>query len=709
MRFVDRLCSLIRPLLLAMGLLVVLAPSVMAAAYGLTSQIDDQAGVLGSDHSAIQAALNDLQDSHQVRLWLLVVNSTYSDTPENVAQAEFSANYLGTGNMVLVVAINDRAWGYWDEATGLPNATVDDLLNGTLKTPFEAADYSGGLAAFATALDQRLGASPISVTAAPANNGGTGAGAGTATGSNDSGLTNLAWALIAVIVLCAGLVLLLLGFQRWRSNRLGAAERDRQSGALAQQANKLLVDTDDAIHDATQEIGFAEAEFDESDVKPYRDAVAAAQDELKAAFAIRQQLDDATPEDQPTRVKMYGAIIAHCQSASAMLDEQSKRVAGLRDLEKSAPDTLAALPKAIEALKGRLPAVKYSLTTLSGYAPSSWAAVKGNPEEADKRGHFAETQLAAGKAALAATPADLAAASRSARAAQEAIAQANQLLDAVVQLAAALDQAHGQLKTELAAADADLAAAKAAATSGGGSPAAGQSAAALDKAEALLTSARPGAGEKSGDPIAALKAIQAAHAAIDEVLSEYRETAAQQARAGAAYQSAHQSAAISIQQASAYVATRPDGIGAQARTRLAGAQDHLTKAEALAATDLDAATREATTSHQMADEARSLAQMDFTGFDQRGGTGGYRPTPPGYGGSMGAGIGASIGGAILGGIIGGMMSGGMRHGGGFGGTPWGSGGGWTGGGGGFGGFGGHIGGQGGGGSWGGGHGGSGTW
>ena len=83
------------------------------------------------------------------------------------------------------------------------------------------------------------------------------------------------------------------------------------------------------------------------------------------ALATRQQLDDATPEDQPTRVKMLGAIIAHCQSASAMLDEQSKRIAGLRDLEKSAPDTLAALPKAIEALKGRLPAVKSALTTLN--------------------------------------------------------------------------------------------------------------------------------------------------------------------------------------------------------------------------------------------------------------------------------------------------------------------------------------------------------
>ncbi|HEX7492517.1 MAG TPA: hypothetical protein VF337_12520, partial [Candidatus Limnocylindrales bacterium] len=301
-------------------------------------------------------------------------------------------------------------------------------------------------------------------------------------------------------------------------------------------------------------------------------------------------------------------------------------------------------------------------------------------------------------------------------AAQEAVAKAGQLLDAVEQMATALDQARSRLKDESADTDADMAAAKAAAQTAPEGPGRTGWLASLADAEAQLK----GAGT-AADPIAALKAVQAAHAVADQILSGIRDAQAQQARAGSAYQTAHQFAAASIQQAASYVATRSDGVGAQARTRLSGAQQHLTKAEGLASTDLDSAAREATVAHQMADEARNLAQGDFAGFDQRGGRGGYRTPPAGYSAAGDSGLG--IGGAILGGIIGGMISGaGNRRGGGFGGSPWGSGGGWTGGGsgrpggsggsGGFGGFGGghgSSGGFGGGGGGGGGHGSSGGW
>jgi hypothetical protein len=212
-----------------------------------------------------------------------------------------------------------------------------------------------------------------------------------------------------------------------------------------------------------------------------------------------------------------------------------------------------------------------------------------------------------------------------------------------------------------------------------------------------MQSARNGATTAVPDPIAALKAVQAAHASADQVLVGIREAKAQQGRSAAAYLIAHQSAVATITQTQSFVATRRDGIGTQARTRLAEAGRHLAQAEALAATDLDGATSEATTAHQMADDARNLAQTDFNTYDRSGGPGpqvappGYGQTPgygsPGYGSSGGSGFGNGI----LGGIIGGMLSGGGgRRGGGFGGSRWGSGGGWTGGGssGGFGGFGG---------------------
>jgi len=706
MSIVARLRSGIRPVLLSGVLLALLAPAAAAAsAPHLAGQISDQTGVIGSGRAQVQSALDDLLSRENVQLWLVLIPTTDGATAQDLAQQTYQANGLGGNDMVLLIAVDDHRYGWWETtATGLPGPQVDSLLSSEMELGFRAGDYAGGIVQFVKSLGSAVDAArnPVSKPTA-AGQPATPTTVNT-TVIDTSGIVAALWLVVAVVAIGLGLFLVALWYRAWRRSRLSAEERDKKTGDLARQANKLLVDTDDALHDAVQEVGFAEAEFDEADVKPYSDAVAAAQAELKQAFAIRQQLDDSIPEDQPTKEKMYGEIIVHCQAASAGVDEQAKRIAALRDLEKTAPDVLAALPGAIDALQARLPAIQTATGTLSRYSPSSWASVKGNAEEADKRGHYAETQIASGNAALAATPPDRTAAARSARGAQEAVARANQLLDAVEKLAAALETAHDQLDAEIAAADADLAAAR---DAGGAAPATSGSASAADlgKAATLLKSARDQAGAARPDPIAALTAAQAAHAQADQALNGIREAAAQLARDQAAYDSSHASAAVSIEQARSFVASRRDGIGAQARTRLAEAERHLSQAESLAASDPEGATREDMTAHQMADDARGLAQANFNDYDRRGGSSG-----------AGGGGGADIGAAILGGIIGGMLSGGGRRGGGFGGTRWGSGGGWTGGGssgGGFGGFGG--GGHGGGGGWtgggggGGGHGGGGGW
>ena len=706
MRIVAPLRWAIRPVLLAGVLLALLAPAAAAAsAPHLAGQITDQTGVIGSGQGQVQGAIDDLLNRENVQLWLVLIPTTDGATAQDLAQQTFGSNGLGGNDMVLLIAVDDHRYGWWETtATGLPGTQVDGLLSSEMEPGFRAGDYAGGIVQFVKSLGSAIDAArnPISKPTA-AGQPTTPTTVNTAV-IDTSGIVAALWFTVAVLAIGLGLFVVALWYRAWRRSRLGAEERDKKTGDLARQANKLLVDTDDALHDAVQEVGFAEAEFDEADVKPFAAAVAAAQAELKQAFAIRQKLDDSIPEDQTTKENMYGEIIAHCQAATAGVDEQAKRIAALRDLEKTAPDVLAALPRAIETLQARLPAIQAATATLSSYAPSSWASVKGNTEEADKRGHFAETQIASGNGALAATPPDHILAARSARAAQEAVAQANQLLDAVEKLARDLDTAKGQLDGEIAAADSDLAAARTAAGATGAAPNS-TSAADLDKAAALLKDARQQAAAARPDPIAALKAAQAAHVEADRVLGGIREAAAQLARAQAAYGSSHQSAAASIDQARAFVSSRRDGIGTQARTRLAEAERHLAQAESLAAGDPDGATREAMTAHQIADDARALAQTNFNDYDRRGGVGG-----------AGGGGGADLGAAILGGIIGGILSGGGRRGGGFGGTPWGSGGGWTGGGssggGGVGGFGG---GHGGGGGWtgggggGGGHGGGGGW
>ena len=645
----------------------------------LTSQITDQAGVLGSGESSVQAALDNLLARDNVQVWLVTLQSGNGTSAPDLATEIYKANGFGGNDFVLLVAVNDHRYGFAeDTATGLSTSTVDSLMSSSMDSSFRAGDYSGGVVNFANALE-------TAIESKGGNTGGSTTG-GSTVNLDASGLATVVWTLIAIVVIGFGLIVGWLWFRGWRRSRLSAEERDKQTGDLARQANQLLVGTDDAVTEAQQELGFAQAEFTDADCAPFAAAIATAQAELKQAFTLRQQLDDSTPEDPPTRAKMLSQIIAHCQTAAAAINTEEQRIKTLRDLEKTAPDALAALPKTIDALKDRLPAIQAATKRLAAYPASSWSAVKGNAEEADKRGHFAETQVAAGNAALAATPPDHAAAARSARAAQEAVAKSNQLLDAVEQLADALDDAKGKLDDEASAAESDLKAAKAALDADPTSPGRSNWAGDITKAEALLKTARPGDGTTATDPIAALKAVQDAHAAADAVLSGIRDESSQMARNRAAFQVARASAAGSVGQATAFITSRSNGVGTAARTRLAEAQRHLATADSLAATDLATATTEAGVATNMANSAYTLASGDFVDFERGGTPGG---TPGGYGGGFGGG--AQIGGAILGGIIGGMLSGGARRGGGFGGTSWGSGGGWTGGGGGgFGGFGGGL-------------------
>jgi uncharacterized membrane protein YgcG len=702
-----------RAVLLAATFLLAVHPAVLAqGTLTLRSQITDETGVLRPGMSDVQSALDDLLNRENVQLWIEFISTTDGTSAPTLAQETFEANGLGGNDFLLLVAVDDHRYGWWETAdgdigtaTGLTASRIDAILSSDLEPDFRNGDYPGGVITFARALgDAVAGAgAPTSAptappayptTARPTVQPGSGGAGSEDSGSGGTGST-IVVTLLAIFLIGAGLVVAWLWFLSWRRGRASAEERDRHTGELARQANKLLVDTDDAVRNAQHELGFAQAEFDDADTKPFADAIADAQAKLQSAFAIRQQLDDAIPEDPPTKQRMYGDIITACQAANAAMGEQEQRIQALRDLEKNAPQALAALPDAVEKLQARLPEVKSALETLARYAPSAWTSVQGNAEEADKRGHFAERQIEQGKAALAAAPPDAKAAAHAVRAAQEAVAQANHLLDAVLEMASSLDDARGKLDQEMAAAEADLAAAK----SAGGSS---ESTVDLAKAEKLLSDAKAQAQASAPDPIAALKAAQQAHASVDAVLAAIRDAASAQARAQASFAAARAVAAGSIRQAEAFIGARSSGIGREARTRLAEAQRHLAQADAIKDTNLAGATIEAQRADNMATSAYNLASADFASYDTGSRYGGGRR---GGGGS----VGANLGGAILGGIIGGMLAGGRGGRGGFGGTPWGSGGGWTGGGG-FGGFGG--GGHGGGGGFGGGgggHGGGGGW
>jgi hypothetical protein len=471
--------------------------------------------------------------------------------------------------------------------------------------------------------------------------------------------------------------------QRQRQgDRRTAEERDRRTGELARDANQQLIKADDALRDADQELAFAEAQFGQAEVVPYREAIKAAGAEMKAAFALRQQLDDDTPEDPDTREKMLREVLQRAQHAQALLDEQRARIEQLRDLERTAPQILAELPTQLNQIEARIPDAEATLAGLTGYAESSWQSVKGNVPEARKRLDYARQQVETGRQAGAAG--DKSGAARSARAAQEALAEATRLIDAIGALAKSLREAQQRLDQEMTAASVDLRSARqAVARSGNGLHPR------LSEAEGVFQAAVRESGRSRPDYLAAYRLATQANSIADEILAGVQQAEQRSAKERARLDAALRQAESSYERAADFISSRRRGVGRAARTRLVEAESHLQQAQELAETDPTAALAEATRAYALAEEAYARASDDFDDYDSDGGGifggrrrgGGIFPFPI---------------------IVGGGGWGG-QGGGGFGGTPWGSGGGGGGwGGGGFGGGssgGGGFGGSGGGGRW----------
>jgi uncharacterized membrane protein YgcG len=655
--------------LIAATAALAVAPVALAASPPrLDGSVTDQVDVLGGEREAVEAALGDLLADHGVQFFVLFVDTTEDLTVTEFADETARLNSLGADDALLVVAIEDRTDAIWiadrlgDEIT---DAELDSVIAATLEPGLRDGDFAG--AAIATALALGDAAAPAPVTTP----GPTASATETPSGGGGGGI-DIDVGLILGLLLLAGGIVIVAG---WLLSRVGARrnaeERDRQTGKLAREANAMLIAIDERTRTADQEAGFVEAEFGEDEAKPFRTAIGEAREELRAAFGVRQKLDDAEPEEPPTRVAMLNEIVERCRRAGAALDRQAARIDELRNLERNAPTILAGLPAQVEVLEQRLPAAETTLADLGRYAEPAWSAVKGNVAEARKGLAGARAAVERGRAAVGKS--DPRTAAREIVTAQEGIGGATALLDAVEKLAASVREDEARLADELRAAATDLADARAAvppSPAGAASP----RTAALADAEASFRSASDAAAAVPLDPRAAYRLAASARRGSGDVLAAVRRDAAQQAQLAAALQASLASARADVDRAADFIATRRSGVGRRARTRLAEAERLLASAVGLRGSDPKAAMDQAREAERRAEEAYSLAAADFDGWNQGG------PSPTRGGG------GSDIAGAILGGIIGGILSGGGR-GGGWGGSPWGSsgpsgGGGWGGGGGG---------------------------
>ena len=643
------------------ALLLVAMAVVPVVAQTLSERVVDEAGVMSDSQVAeAESAITTLEDEDNVQLWVLYVDTTGGQEVTDFADGVAADNGLGGNDALLVVAIDDRRDALWigDLLTQVSNQELDLILADRVEPQLRDSEWGAAVAGAAEGLSGAL-AGDVGPDETP--------GQGETPAPADDGGSNFLFVLLAVAAIGVGGWILL---NRWRAGRAAEEddrEREQRLRGLSQRANTLLIETDELLRHNTQELGFVEAEFGKDAAEPFGVALAAAREELKNAFRIRQRLDDGVPEEPPQREQMLNQIVAHCDKAHELVDAQTKRFQELRDLERRAPEVLAEQERRVSEAITRLPAVEQVLAVLRADASGSSQAVQGNITEARKRLEIAGRAATDGLAAL--KGGDSGAAARAAKASQDALAQAAALLDAIEREGAALEEARGGLDAALASARADLEQARAAVAGATQADQQDELAAALQKVDAADAAMRG----TPRDLVLAYRLAREAESAAEQVVAKVREGEERRAKELAAVDAAIRAAELSADRAEEFIASRGHGIGRRARTSLSEADGALNRARMTRDKDPKAALADARRASELADAAYERARSDFDAAvnDGRGGTVviGGQPYPTGRQANWGN----DVGGAIIGGIIGSILSGGGR--------------GWGGGGGGFGGFG----------------------
>lgn len=606
----------------------------------VTDEITDRVDALGGRTDEVREALDRLAADTEYQLFVVFVDSFDDWDSGDWADETAVGSGLGDDDLLLAVAIGDRRY-----ATSVgDNALTDDQLSAVeagIEDELSANDWAG--AAIAGADGYR-----------DAARGGDGEPGGGGSGGSGGGFPWLPVGLGTAGVV--GLVALLrrrqpTGPVRGPDGLPLTGPAALPTDELAKVAARGIVAVDDALKASEQELGFAQAQFGEQATTPFADVIAAGKQKLAQAFELRRRLDDPTPEGEPERRAMLLEIVRLCDEVDRDLDAQTAEFARLRDLQARAPEVLAEVDRRGAEVQGRLPASRASLEQLATrYPATALASVRENVGQAEALLAGARENAAAGQAAVAS---DRAKAVSLARVAEDAVAQAVLLLDAVDRAGADLAEAGGRIDAALASLSADIADAERLAPA---DAAVGQAAAG---ARAAIETAQ--AERATGDPLAVLRRLVEAEAALDTALGPVREHAAQVERARSLLAATLGRATSLVAGTSGYVDNHRSDVGAEARTRLAEAARLAAEAERLAASDPVAALATAQQAEQFARSAEELARADV----ERA-----RPTLPGYGGG---GYSGGYGGAT-GGVLGDIFGGGWGGSGGSWGGSWGGGG-----------------------------------
>jgi hypothetical protein len=258
---------------------------------------------------------------------------------------------------------------------------------------------------------------------------------------------------ILVLALVVGIVLL---FRRRGRSRTATHTTSRAASRLAPsnaslgieeltlRAGAILVQVDDAVEAAENEVGFAVAQFGSARTREFADAVAGARAQVVEAFRLKQQLDDAYPDTDQQRRDWTKQVIALGESAARTIDEHTQQFTALRRSEADSPARLQALRSGIEQTQALLPASRALQERLaSRYDPSLIHDIRDSVDVAERT--LADAHIRVENIAARVDPGGVSAVSAELDATASRVHDAQRLLATLDETAASLAEAETAL------------------------------------------------------------------------------------------------------------------------------------------------------------------------------------------------------------------------------------------------------------------------
>ena len=584
-----------------------------AASTTLTEHVTDELGIL--DASKAQQAVDTMSSKYGVGLWVLTVSDS-SQKASAIAEQAFKDTKLGRDDMLLVINIPS-------DGSASKSYKLQAHDN---SSKFSESDYKR----IDSAIKKQLSAGNYddAVAAIPDNMSGS-SGSGSSGDSGDSGSSALPLLLGGGAVAAGGAAAwtvykrrknkenddMLFGKRR-KQAASGGTPGSQAAGPAAMtveqlrtQAGSALVQADDTVRAAAEELSYAQAQFGLSATDAFTAALDSARKHLSRCFELRKILDDDIPETEPQQRQMYTEILQHCSEAVGEIRAQEEAFNKRRGIEANLPTSIAETAQRADETEQAIVMAETILVTLSAaYPASSLTSVAQAPEQARRL-------LAAGRTALDQARASVeasqeATAVEQVRIAQGSIAQAGQLAAQVTGARERLQSAAKDLEAAIASISSDLVDAK---RLEGAVPAATLAPLVAD-AEAAVAEGRQASGANpSGDPLAALDHLARAEAAIDAALAPAREREENDSRARASLGSRLARLNSQVESVTSYITTYRGAVGPSARTALSEAARHATAATTVQTTDPVAALAEVAAAEPLVAQAQALAEADVRG------------------------------------------------------------------------------------------------